>query len=35
LSIGDGYRPFLREISPLARLLDWLAWEYKLALLQF
>lgn len=30
LSIGDLYRPFVREISPLARLLDWLAWKYKL-----
>lgn len=29
LSIGDPYQPFLRTISPLARLLDWLAWRYR------
>ena len=29
LSVGDPYRPFLREMSAWARLLDWLAWEYK------
>lgn len=28
LSICDPRRPFLREMSPWARLLDWLAWEY-------
>ena len=28
LSVCDGARPFDREISPLARLLDWLSWEY-------
>jgi len=33
LSIGDSQRPFIRELSPLARLLDWLAWEYKLLFL--
>lgn len=33
LSIGDTYKPFIRELSPLARLLDWLAWEYKLLFL--
>jgi Subtilase family len=32
-SIGDVYKPFIREVSPLARLLDWLAWEYKLLFL--
>jgi Subtilase family len=32
-SIGDVYKPFIREMSPLARLLDWLAWEYKLLFL--
>lgn len=30
LSIGDTYQPFLHSISPLARLLDWLAWRYRL-----
>ncbi|MEB3301371.1 MAG: S8 family peptidase [Cyanobacteriota bacterium] len=29
LSIGIGDRPFLHSLSPLARLLDWLAWKYK------
>ncbi len=29
LSLGNPSRPFAREISPLARLLDWLAWEHK------
>ena len=29
LSIGDPERPFLRLPSPWARLLDWLAWEYR------
>ena len=29
LSIGDIYRPFIRTISPLARLLDWLSWKYR------
>lgn len=29
LSIGDPTQPFLREMSSLARLLDWLAWRYK------
>ena len=28
LSVCDTARPFDREISPLARLLDWLSWEY-------
>ncbi len=28
LSIGDRGRPFLREMSPWARLLDWLSWKY-------
>ena len=28
LSIGDAYRSFYREISPCARLLDWLSWRY-------
>jgi hypothetical protein len=28
LSVGDPGRPFLHEMSPLARLLDWLAWKY-------
>lgn len=29
LSIGDRHRPFVRSMSPMARLLDWLAWKYK------
>ena len=29
LSIGIGDRPFDQALSPLARLLDWLAWRYK------
>jgi hypothetical protein len=29
LSIGDPYQPFLRSMSPLAKLLDWLAWRYQ------
>lgn len=29
LSIGDPYQPFIRSMSPLARLLDWLAWRYR------
>lgn len=29
LSVGDLARPFLNEPSPLARLLDWLSWKYK------
>lgn len=33
LSIGDSLKPFIRELSPLARLLDLLAWEYKLLFL--
>lgn len=33
LSIGDLSREFLRSMSPLARLLDWLAWEYRLLFL--
>ena len=30
LSIGDPDRPFLREMSGWARLLDWLSWKYDL-----
>ena len=33
LSIGDASLPFHREISPLARLLDWLAWKYNVLFL--
>ena len=29
ISIGDPKRPFLREVSPWARLLDWLSWKYQ------
>src|SRR5690606_34793140 len=30
LSVGDSGRPFTHEPSPLARLLDWLAWQHGL-----
>ena len=30
LSVCDAARPFHREISPMARLLDWLAWKYRI-----
>ena len=30
LSVCDRARPFSREISPMARLLDWLAWKYNI-----
>lgn len=30
LSIGDRSRPFDRQLSPLARLIDWLAWKHRL-----
>lgn len=30
LCIGDVKREFVRSMSPLARLLDWLAWKYRL-----
>ncbi|HUZ50524.1 MAG TPA: S8 family peptidase [Candidatus Dormibacteraeota bacterium] len=33
LSVGDLSRMFLRSISPCARLLDWLAWKYKVLFL--
>ena len=33
LSIGDAYRPFIRELSPLARLLDWLSWKHQLLIM--
>ena len=29
LSIGDQHRPFVHRMSPMARLLDWLAWKYQ------
>lgn len=29
LSVGDSYRPYISTLSPLARLLDWLSWKYK------
>lgn len=29
LSVGDSYQPFLHSLSPLARMLDWLSWTYK------
>ena len=30
LSVCDAARPFDREISPMARLLDWLSWKYNI-----
>ncbi|HVC98850.1 MAG TPA: S8 family peptidase [Pirellulales bacterium] len=30
LSFGNSFQPFDRELSPLARLLDWFAWKHKL-----
>jgi Subtilase family len=30
LSIGNSWQPFFRDLSPLAKLLDWLAWKYKI-----
>jgi hypothetical protein len=30
LSIGDPYQPFIRSMSPLAKLLDWLSWRYQI-----
>lgn len=29
LSVGDAYRPFGMSLSPWARLLDWLSWQYR------
>ncbi|MFC0349863.1 S8 family peptidase [Undibacterium danionis] len=29
LSVGDPFRPFVHTPSPLARLLDWLSWKYR------
>jgi hypothetical protein len=33
LSIANSFQPFDRELSPLARLLDWLSWTYKVLFL--
>ncbi len=33
LALGNPKQPFDREMSPLARLLDWLAWEYRVLFL--
>ena len=33
LSFGNPYQPFDRDISPLARLLDWLSWKYQVLFL--
>lgn len=33
LSIGDTARPFDSFVSPLARLLDWLAWRYRILII--
>lgn len=30
LSFGNPWQPFCRQLSPLARLLDWLAWKYRI-----
>lgn len=30
LSVGDPFQPFLHSLSPLAKLLDWLSWRYKI-----
>ena len=30
LSLGNRFQPFDRDVSPLARLLDWLAWKHKI-----
>ncbi len=30
LSFGNPWQPFCRQLSPLARLLDWLSWKYKI-----
>ena len=32
-SVANRFQPFDREISPLARLLDWLSWKYKVLFL--
>lgn len=33
LSFANSWQPFDRELSPLARLLDWLSWKYKVLFL--
>ncbi|HET6929266.1 MAG TPA: S8 family peptidase [Candidatus Acidoferrum sp.] len=33
LSFGDLFQPFANNVSPLARLLDWLAWKYNVLFL--
>lgn len=33
LSLGNSWQPFYRQLSPLARLLDWLAWKYQILFL--
>jgi hypothetical protein len=33
LSFGDRYQPFAHDLSPLARLLDWLSWKYNVLFL--
>lgn len=33
LSVANSFQPFDRELSPAARLLDWLAWNYKILFL--
>lgn len=33
LSVANSFQPFDRELSPLAKLLDWLSWKHKLLIL--
>ena len=33
LSVANSFQPFDRELSPLARLIDWLSWKYKILFL--
>ena len=33
LSVANAFQPFDRELSPLAKLLDWLSWKYKVLFL--
>ena len=33
LSMGNRFQPFVRNLSPLARLLDWMAWKYRVLFL--
>lgn len=33
LSLGNAWHPFIRELSPLAKLIDWLSWEHNVLFL--